>query len=91
MKIQPDLAEAQSNLGYVLAREGRIGEAIKQYEELLRIEPANPEARQALTWLRALPPGGRQPEKQSGQPRRIGLSCCSFAAPSCSSPPPCAS
>ena len=44
-------AAARMNLGYVLAATGKTDEAKKQFEEASRLDPAQPQARQALVQL----------------------------------------
>jgi tetratricopeptide (TPR) repeat protein len=48
VKAVPSCAEARNNLGTVLARRGRIKEAIGQFQRVLAIEPDNADARNNL-------------------------------------------
>ena len=51
---QPDYLEARFNHGTTLARLGRLDEAVAQWREVLRIDPADADARQALEHAAAL-------------------------------------
>lgn len=53
LRIKPDYAEAQYNLGVALEEAGRQQEATDHYEQALRIKPDFTQARDALTRLQA--------------------------------------
>jgi tetratricopeptide (TPR) repeat protein len=46
--LHPDFASAHNNLGMILARQGRLEEAITHFSEALRIYPDYASARQNL-------------------------------------------
>ena len=48
LRLRPDIAEAHTNLGVALARQGRVSEAIVHYSESLRIRPDIAEAHNNL-------------------------------------------
>ena len=54
VELQPDSAEARTNLGVVLAHAGNYDEAILQYKEALRRAPKNPviQLNLALAWYK---------------------------------------
>ncbi len=41
LKLRPDVMEVHANLGAVFAHAGRYGDAIKEYDEALRLKPEN--------------------------------------------------
>lgn len=45
---QPDYVEARFNHGSALARQGKLSEAIRQWQEVLRLKPDDADARRAL-------------------------------------------
>ena len=45
MELRPDYAEAHNNLGIVLARGGRVEEAIAHFRRALELDPAQTEVR----------------------------------------------
>ena len=49
----PSFPQAQASLGDALAQNGEATEAIASYQRALRLDPANREARDALTRLQA--------------------------------------
>jgi tetratricopeptide (TPR) repeat protein len=51
IRFSPDYAEANYNLAETLTRSGRIGEAIREYQEVLRIDPKDQDSRRALEQL----------------------------------------
>jgi tetratricopeptide (TPR) repeat protein len=57
LAIKPDYAEARDNLGVALGKAGRLAEARAQFDEVLRQDPFNPQARANLEWLRGLQGG----------------------------------
>ena len=48
MEIQPDLAEAHNNLGWVLLQTGRVDEAIAQFQTTLKLQPDLAPAHESL-------------------------------------------
>ena len=44
MEIQPDCVDALINLGVVLRRQGKLGEAMEHYQKALKIQPENADA-----------------------------------------------
>ena len=46
--MSPDFAEAYNNLGNVLARNGRVDEAVTHYEKALELDPENAKAHSNL-------------------------------------------
>jgi protein O-mannosyl-transferase len=54
VRIRPDYAEVYYNLGIVLENAGRVQEAIRHFEQALRINPGAIEARNKLARLRAV-------------------------------------
>lgn len=60
--LKPDYADARINLGAVLAEQGRLAEAIEQFEIAIRLRPDLPEARGNLEKARRardVPPASR--------------------------------
>jgi tetratricopeptide (TPR) repeat protein len=55
LRIRPDFAAAHYNLAVEFARSGRLDEAIRQFERVIELEPANRSARESLEQLRAMP------------------------------------
>ena len=53
LRIRPDLAGANQNLGNVLASQGRMAEAMAEYRETLRLRPDWPPALGGLAWILA--------------------------------------
>ncbi|PIR15748.1 MAG: hypothetical protein COV48_12645, partial [Elusimicrobia bacterium CG11_big_fil_rev_8_21_14_0_20_64_6] len=55
-------AAAHNDLGAVLAREGRLQEALEQFREAVRLDPSDPGARGNLAQAeRMLRPSGTRP------------------------------
>ncbi len=48
MELKPDCADAHNNLGYLLARRGRLDEAIEHYRKGLEILPDHVKAHDNL-------------------------------------------
>ena len=48
LRLDPDLADAQLNLGILRAQQGRLDDAIAHFNEVLRIKPDDPLARNNL-------------------------------------------
>ncbi len=71
-------SDAAYNLGNALAREGKYQDAIQAYDEALKQNPANADAkanRQAVEdWLRKQPPQQNQPSSSQQQPKQGGSS-----------------
>ena len=66
LRINPDYAEAHTNLGNVLARRpGRLSDAVAQYEEALRLKPDFAEAHYDLQTRWREFPGARQGRRTS--------------------------
>ena len=61
MELQPDFFEARNNLGILLARSGRLDEAIEQFRKALEIDPGSAEVRKNLDIALA----GRRPADAS--------------------------
>lgn len=63
-KVLPSQAEAYCQVAYFLNLQGKVPDAIRAYEQALKIEPKMPRANQELAKLRAIPttatPVGRQ-------------------------------
>ncbi len=53
VRLDPNHAEARSNLGAAYAGQGRLHEAVTQFEAALRIDPDDPDARENLRRVRA--------------------------------------
>jgi tetratricopeptide (TPR) repeat protein len=53
LRLQPDYPEARFALGNLLARTGRLSEAIAEYQEILRTHPDDALVRQNLEQARA--------------------------------------
>jgi cytochrome c-type biogenesis protein CcmH/NrfG len=53
LDADPNFLEARTNLAKLLADQGRIKEAIAQYQIVLKKDPHNAEARGAMTQWRA--------------------------------------
>jgi lipoprotein NlpI len=45
LKIQPDHAQAHNNIGIILARAGKIDEAVVHFQKALQIDPKYTDAR----------------------------------------------
>jgi Flp pilus assembly protein TadD len=45
LELKPTFAEAHNSLGVILARKGRLAEAIDQFSEALRLKPGFRQAR----------------------------------------------
>ena len=56
LQIQPDNSEARNIFGTVLIQQGRVGEAIEQWQETLTAEPENANAMSNLAWVFATYP-----------------------------------
>jgi Flp pilus assembly protein TadD len=56
-ELDPRSLNAHYNLGRALAARGRVVEAAAAFERALRIAPEDPDVRQALSELKARPPG----------------------------------
>ena len=56
LEIQPDNLEARNILGTVLIQQGRVREAIEQWQEALTTEPENGNAMSNLAWVFAASP-----------------------------------
>jgi len=56
LQIQPDNSEARNIFGTVLIQQGRVGEAIEQWQETLTAEPENGNAMSNLAWVFATYP-----------------------------------
>jgi Flp pilus assembly protein TadD len=52
LELEPSNTTAHNNLGYIHWQQGRIVEAIAEYEATLHIDPADANARAALAKLR---------------------------------------
>ena len=48
LQRRPDYLEARFNYGVALAQQGRVAEAVEQWQEVLRLDPADPDALRAL-------------------------------------------
>jgi Flp pilus assembly protein TadD len=48
VELQPEFVQARNNLGILLARSGRLDEAIEQFRQALEIEPGSAEVRRNL-------------------------------------------
>jgi Flp pilus assembly protein TadD len=48
VRQRPDYAEAHNNLGIALGSQGRLRDAIGQFEQALRLKPEFPDARRNL-------------------------------------------
>ena len=60
--LAPEFAAAHNDLGAVLAREGRLQEALEQFREAVRLDPSDPGARGNLAQAeRMLRPSGTRP------------------------------
>jgi len=62
LKLRPDYAQAHNNLGVIYLYLGKVGEARKEFEQALRINPGLLPARknlEALKKLKANSPGNR--------------------------------
>ena len=53
VRIDPENAEARSNLGAAYAGQGRLLEAVEQFEAALHIDPDDPEALENLRRVKA--------------------------------------
>ena len=53
VRLDPDHEEARSNLGAAYAGQGRLGEAVAQFEAALRLDPGDPEALENLRRVKA--------------------------------------
>jgi len=53
VRLDPDHAEARSNLGAAYAGQGRLREAVAQLEAALRLDPDDPGARENLKRVKA--------------------------------------
>ena len=53
VRLDPNHAEARSNLGAAYAGQGRLLEAVAQFEAALSIDPEDPEARENLKRVKA--------------------------------------
>ena len=54
LRAKPDMSEAHLNMGVALAKKQRFAEAIGQFQEVLRIDPADAQARKYLEAARRL-------------------------------------
>jgi len=61
LKVKPDYAAAHSNLALCLVRLNRYDEAVREYEEALRLDPTNTDARNGLTYVQNLQRGAAPP------------------------------
>ncbi len=69
LRLEPDSAEAQYNLGNMLAESGRVQEAIEHYRQALRIKPNYAQARDNLAVLLATSNQTPQANENSQQAR----------------------
>jgi Flp pilus assembly protein TadD len=53
VKLKPDYADAENNLGAALARVGRVQEAIAHFERALQLRPDDAAARDNLARIRS--------------------------------------
>ena len=53
MTLQPASAELRRNLGFALSQQGSLDEAIKEFEEAVRLKPDYADARTQLDNARA--------------------------------------
>jgi tetratricopeptide (TPR) repeat protein len=56
LEIQPENVEARNTLGTALIRQGRVREAIDQWQDVLAIQPDNGNAASNLAWVFATCP-----------------------------------
>jgi tetratricopeptide (TPR) repeat protein len=54
VRLKPDYARAHFNLGSALANMGRLDEAIREFSEVLRIDPSSRAARESLEYCQEL-------------------------------------
>jgi Flp pilus assembly protein TadD len=48
VELKPDSVEAHNQLGLIQAQQGKLAEAISQFQEALRLRPNDPLAQQSL-------------------------------------------
>ena len=51
MQFRPNYADAHLNLGRLLYRSGKTGEAARSFKEVIRLAPDSDEAREAQSYL----------------------------------------
>ncbi len=51
IQLRPDFAAAHGNLGLALLRAGQSREAIQEFNQALRLDPNNYDARDGLSYL----------------------------------------
>jgi tetratricopeptide (TPR) repeat protein len=51
--LKPDYLDACVNIGIALSQEGRMAEAMAQYQLALQMQPVNPTVQNSLAWLLA--------------------------------------
>jgi Flp pilus assembly protein TadD len=56
LRLKPDDAEAQNNLGRTFLQKGNVSQAITHFQLALQLDPANPSIQNNLAWLLATCP-----------------------------------
>ncbi len=69
----PDHLEAMNNLAVILFQEGRTAEAYERFHEVLRMDPANADARANVEMMESLRREATATERDRSQPLNIGF------------------
>jgi hypothetical protein len=78
LQLAPRMAKARGEMALILTSEGKVRDALNQYEQALIIRPDLPEALNNLAWLRATRP---EPDLRNGEEAvRLATRACEVTA-----------